>query len=214
MGILTILLHPHFPKRSDNLTSHLNMDPRDSRFISIFYGWKMFEPNLKSKLLQLFSFAALLLKNVFLLQPGFFFPQPRKMYFLPITTIKLSINLCATAMVGMQNVHSKDCKNELSNMFPGRSETIIIFKIALIFPVPAEKHHFSSKPMILNSIFQKTLSVPANRLTPNSLFLLEDVFFLHLSTLEAMFIKWFEPNLCRHKEFLYSLQTHSLTSVV
>ena len=28
----------------------------------------------------------------------------------------------------------------------------------------------------------------------------------HLSTLEAMFIKFFQPNLCRHKEFFYSLK--------
>ena len=28
----------------------------------------------------------------------------------------------------------------------------------------------------------------------------------HLSALEAMFIKSFQPNLCQHKEFLYSLK--------
>ena len=45
MSTLTILLHPHFPRRSDNSTRHFNMDPRNARFISIFYGWK----NLSTK---------------------------------------------------------------------------------------------------------------------------------------------------------------------
>ena len=78
-------------------TSHLNMDPRNTQFISIFHGWEIFQPNLKSKLLRPFSVATLLLKHVLFLQPGFFFQQPRRMYYLLITTITLSINLCATA---------------------------------------------------------------------------------------------------------------------
>ena len=52
---------------------HLNMDPRNARFISIFYGWEIFQTNSKSKLLQPFSVATLLLKHVFFLQPGLFF---------------------------------------------------------------------------------------------------------------------------------------------
>ena len=99
MGTPTILLHPHFPRRLDNLTSHLNMDPRNAWVLSIFHGWKLFQPNLKSKLLQPFSIATLLLKHVLFLQPALFFQQPRRMYYLPITTIMLSINLCATAIV-------------------------------------------------------------------------------------------------------------------
>ena len=55
ISTLTILLNPHFSRRSDNSTSHLNMDPRNAQFISIFNGWEMFQPNLKSKLLQPFS---------------------------------------------------------------------------------------------------------------------------------------------------------------
>ena len=100
MGTLTILLHTHFPRRSGNSTSHLNMDSRNARFISIFHGWEMFQPNLKNKLLQSFSIATLLLKHLLFLQPGLFFPQPRRIYYLPITTIMLFINLCATAIVG------------------------------------------------------------------------------------------------------------------
>ena len=50
--------------------------------------------------IQPFSVATLLLKQVLFFLPGLFFPQPRRMYYLPITTIMLSINLCATAIVG------------------------------------------------------------------------------------------------------------------
>ena len=64
MGTLTILLHLYFPRRSHNSTSHLNMDPRNARCISIFHAWELFQPHLKSKLLQLFSVATLLLKHV------------------------------------------------------------------------------------------------------------------------------------------------------
>ena len=35
-----------------------------------------------------------------LLLPGLFFPQPKRMYCLPITTIMLFINLRATAIIG------------------------------------------------------------------------------------------------------------------
>ena len=70
-GYPVILLHLHFPRRSDNSTSHLNMDPRNGRFISIFHGWERFQPNFKSKLLQPLSVATLLLKHVLYLQPLF-----------------------------------------------------------------------------------------------------------------------------------------------
>ena len=56
--------HIIFPRRSYNSTSHFNMDPKNAPFISIFHEWKMFQLNLKSKLLQLFSIATLLLKHV------------------------------------------------------------------------------------------------------------------------------------------------------
>ena len=100
MSILTILLHPHFPRRSDNSTSHLNIDPRNARFISILHGCEMLQPNLKSKLLQPFSVATSLWKHVLFLQPSLFFPQPRRMYYLPITTTILCISLCAIMIVG------------------------------------------------------------------------------------------------------------------
>ena len=45
------------------------MDPKNAQFISIFHGWKMFQPNLKSKLLHPFSIATLLLKHVSFFQP-------------------------------------------------------------------------------------------------------------------------------------------------
>ena len=85
----TTLLHLHLPRRPDNSTNHLNMEPRNARFTSIFNGWEMFQPNLKSNLLQTFSVAIVLLKHVLFLQPGLFFPQPRRIYYLPMTKIIL-----------------------------------------------------------------------------------------------------------------------------
>ena len=174
MDTLTILLLLHFSRRFDNSTSHLNIDPRSAGFISIFHSWKLFQPNLKSKLLQPFSVATWLLKHVLLLQPDLFFPQSRRMYryHLPITTIMFSINLFATAIVGTWDAHFKCCKNALSNMFPGRLETIIFLKITQIFPVPAKKITLLKSPsviLLLDSISWKTLSVPVNTVTQNYL---------------------------------------------
>ena len=76
MATQTISLHPHLPIRPKNSTSHFNMDQRNAGFISILHGWKMFQPNLTSKLLQPFSVAALLLKHMLFLQLGLSFPQP------------------------------------------------------------------------------------------------------------------------------------------
>ena len=63
MATLTILLHSHLPRRSNNSTSHLDMDPKNVQFIFTFYDWEMLQPNLKSKLLQPFRIATLLLKH-------------------------------------------------------------------------------------------------------------------------------------------------------
>ena len=89
MATKATLLHLHLAKRPDNSTNHLNMESRNIQFIFIFYGWEMFQPNLKSKLLQPFSIATLLLKHKLFLQLGLFFPEPRRMYYLPITKIIL-----------------------------------------------------------------------------------------------------------------------------
>ena len=73
---------------------------------------------------------------------------------------------------------SQRLQERINKMFPSRSETIILSKIASIFPVPARKTALpKSSPMILllDSIFRKTLPVPANTVTLNSLCLPEDV---------------------------------------
>ena len=61
MAIQTVLLHPHLPRRSDNSTSHLNMDVKNAWFTFTFHGWEMFQPDLKSKLLQPFNIAMYIL---------------------------------------------------------------------------------------------------------------------------------------------------------
>ena len=173
-------------------------------FIFIFQGWKLFQPNLKSKLLQPFSVATLLLKLVLFLQPALLFPQPRRIYYLPITTIMLSINLCATAIVSMEDVHPKSCKNALSNMFPGRSETIILLKIALIFPVLARKTALLRSPpmtLLLDSISWKTLPVPGNTVTPNSLFLPEDILLSTSPLLKLRLLNLLNPTSVDTKNF-------------
>ena len=102
MGTRIILLHPHQLRRSDISTSHINMDPKTPRFTCTFDGWKKFKPNLKNKVIQPFSVASLLLllKHVLFLPLDLFYPQSRRIYYLPITTIMLFIKLCATAIGG------------------------------------------------------------------------------------------------------------------
>ena len=96
----------------------------------------------------------------------------RRIYYLPMTKIILFINFCVAAIVRTWDVHSRGCRNALSNRFAGRSETIILPKIALIFPVPERQTElFKLLPMslLLDNMFWK-----ANTVTPNSLFLLVD----------------------------------------
>ena len=175
---ILLLVHLHLPRKYDNSISHLNMDLNNTWFISIFHGWEMLQQNLKNKLVQPFSVASLVLKLVLFSQPGPFFPQPRRLYYLSITTIMLFISLCATVIVGTWDVDPKSYKNPLSNMFPDLSETIILLKIALNFPVPAIKtalFKLFSMTLRLDSISWKTLPVPANTVTLNSLSLPEDI---------------------------------------
>ena len=102
-SILTILLHPHFPRRSDNSTSHLNMDLRNARFISIFYGWKNLATKFEKQITTTIQrcYFAVETRVVFTTRP--LLPQPRRMYYLPTTTIMLFINLCTTAI--WHNIH-------------------------------------------------------------------------------------------------------------
>ena len=138
-----------------------------------------------------------------LLQPGLFFPQSRRMYYLPITIIMLRtyqfVYLCDSRYVG-RTLYPKCCKSALNNMFSGRSESIILHKIASIFPVPARKTAFLGQHLLKNPSYASQysdikFSILARGRTS-----------FHLSALEATFIKSFQPNLCRHKEFLYSLK--------
>ena len=137
----------------------------------------------------LYSFekrATLLFKHVLFLQPSLFFTQPIRMYYLFITTIILFINFCATAIVGTKDVHPKGCKNPLSNKFSSRLETIILPKIALIFPVPAKKTallELSPMILLLDCIFWKTVPVPANTVIPNFIHSLPEDVLLSTSPL-------------------------------
>ena len=91
---------------------------------------------------------------------------------------------------------SQRLQEPLSNMFSGRSETIILFEIALIFPVPARKTAVLKSPpmtLLLNSISWKTLPVPANTVTPNSLSLFEDVLLSTSPLLKLRLSNLFNP---------------------
>ena len=56
--------------------------------------------------------------NMLFLQLGLFYLQPRKMYYLPITTTMSFMNLYATVTVVMQDIHSKTCKKALTHSCP------------------------------------------------------------------------------------------------
>ena len=70
------------------------MDLENGQFTSTFHGWVMFQPDLKSKLLQPLGVPTLLLKHVLFL-------QPTRMNYLAIITIMSFIDWCATATVGI-----------------------------------------------------------------------------------------------------------------
>ena len=93
-----ILLHPYLPRKSDNSTSHLDMDPKNAQFLLFFHGWKMFQLDFKSKPLQPVGVAALLLKHMLLLQLGLLYLQPLPAHH--ITTTISFINLHAIVTVG------------------------------------------------------------------------------------------------------------------
>ena len=87
-------------------------------------------------------------------------------------------------------------KNALSNMFLGRSETIVLLKIALIFPVPAKKTALLKSPpmtLLLDSISWKTLPVPANTVTPNFPSFPEDVLLFISPLLKLRLLNLFNP---------------------
>ena len=98
-------------------------------------------------------------------------------------------------------------------MFPGRSENIILLKIALIFPVPARKTALLKSPLmtlLLDSISWKTLPVPANTLTPNSLSLPEDILLFTSPLLKLRLSDLFNQSLSTQGISL-QFKTHSLT---
>ena len=90
--------------------------------------------------------------------------------------------------------HPKVCKNALSNTFPCRSGTIILLKTVLIFPVPARKPaslKLLPSFLLLDSILWKISHAPANTVTPNSLFLLEDVLLFTCPLLKLFLLNLF-----------------------
>ena len=169
----------------------------------------MFQPNLKSKLLQPFSVVTSLLKYVFVFTTKpLLFETKKDVLFAHHhnNVIYQFVCHCDSRYVGRT---SQRLQSALNNMLPGRSKTIIFPKIAPIFPMPARPTTLLKPPpmiLLLDSIFWKILPVRANTVTPNSLSLPKDVLFFYLSTLPVAFIKSFQPNLCRHKEFFYSLK--------
>ena len=85
-------------------------------------------------------------------------------------------------------------KYPVINTFPGLSGTSILPKTALIFTVPLRRTaplKSSSIALLLDSIFWKTLSVPANTVTPNAISLLENVLLSTFPLLKLLFSNLF-----------------------
>ena len=209
MAIQTVLLHPHLSRRSDNSTSHLNMDLKNAWFTFTFYGWKMFQPDLKSKLLQPFGIAT---------------------YFAIKTRVVFTTRLLATTKNVLPAHHYNDIIYQFvchcNSRYIGPTSQRLQERIKQHVLRLISKHHSSqdrcnfSRParqmasfkllpmtLLLDSIFCKTLPVSANTVMPSSLYLSEDVLYctvntFHLSALEATFIKSFQPNQCQYKEFI------------
>ena len=207
MGTLTILLHPHFPRRYDNSTSHQHGPKKCPIYLHLFNQiWK-------SKLLQPFSVITLLLKHLLFLQPGLFFPQPRRMYYLPITTIILSINFCAAAIIGTIVGTSQWLQERIKQTcFQVDQKPSFFSRLLYSFSCLQEKQHFKSPPitLLLDSIFWKTLPVPANIVTPNSLSLPEDL-LLSISPLLNLRSSNFFNQISVDTRNFFKFKTHSLT---
>ena len=189
--------------------SHLNMDPRNAQFISIFQGWKLFQPNLKSKLLQPFSVVTLLLKHLLFLQPGLLL-QPRRMYLLPAhhhknvvyqfvcpcnsqyrepTSQRLQKCIKQHALRFIRNHLSSQDHSNLSCACKKNNTSQVTTHDSAI------KQHLLKNPPCASQYSDIKFSIIAQGHTS-----------FHLSALEATFIKSFQPNLCQHKEFLYRLK--------
>ena len=93
-----------------------------------------------------------------------------------------------TMYVGRTSQRLQECSKQ---HVPRSIRNIVLFKIALIFPVPARKAALlksSHMTLLLNSIFWKTLPVLANTVTTKFSILARGHTFFHLSGLEATFI--------------------------
>ena len=114
------------------------MDLKNAWFTFTFHGWEMFQPDLKSKLLQPFGIATYKLIKTCVVFTTRFLTKTKNV--LPAhlynDVIYQFVCHCDSRYVGHT---SRNRKNTLSNIFPDWSAIIIFLKITLIFFVPARQ---------------------------------------------------------------------------
>ena len=153
---LTILLHLHFPRRSENLTSHPQHGPKKC-LVYLHLSWlenvsTKFEKQITTAIQRCYFVVET--RVVFTTKPLL---SATKKDVLPAyhhnNVIYQFVCHCDSRYVGRT---SQRLQERIKQHVPGPSETIIFLKIALIFPVPARKTAFLKSPpmtLLLDSIF-------------------------------------------------------------
>ena len=99
-------------------------------------------------------------------------------------------------------------------MFPGRSKTSFFLRSLQFFQRLQEKHHFSNHRhnSDIGQHFLENLPCASQYSDTKFSILARGHTSFHLSALQANFIKSFQPNLCRYREFLLQFKIHSKRS--
>ena len=127
---------------------------------------------------------------------------------LPYKIVTSFTNFHATVIVGMWAALPKDYETESNSMFRNLSVMAllpqnVIFQFADANIPPSQQLKFNLSRMIRPLDFT-SYAIP---LAPNTMMTACSPFSqIHLSALEATFIKTSNPILCRQKEFVYNLK--------
>ena len=119
----------------------------------------------------------------------------------------LEHNTCATAIVGTWAVLPKDCNRESRSMCQNLFEVGTLFKIEPHWPVPVSQSNPSTPKFLHQRLDNLHNQLCAQNYSDDKFSILaHGRTAFHLSTLEATYIKTSKPNLCKQKEFVYSLK--------
>ena len=191
------------------LTINQKKDRKSVHFTWSSLGLAKFLWILKSKSRLLSTDVSKLLNFALFLQQEKFCLQFIKMFYPSFRKVWSYITTCAGVTVGTWVELPKDCRTALINTFRDRA-TIRNGK-RLTKNLPNREHKITSTPSVYcdSAIGQHSLeSEECSKHCSDAQFSILATArpSFHLSSLEATYIKFLHPILCRQKEFIYSLQ--------